>query len=100
MDLRPAAIRAAREPPHDRVVADSPAGRVIERRLDRIHGVLGDVEVGGEALDLARLDHPAVDPEQPVDLGPLLHHEHRAIGVGEREVALLREQQVEVELDR
>ncbi len=53
---------------------------------------------GHSRLHLGRVRAARVDPVQAVDLGAVGHHEHRAIGVRERQMAALREQQVEVEL--
>ena len=54
---------------------------------------------GREPLHLVRAGSAGVSiPLQAVDLGAVGHHEHRAVGVREREVAALAEQQVEVEL--
>ena len=77
-----------------------PPGRVVERALDRPGRLVGEVELRAERRDLLGEDDARVDPEQLVDLGALLHRVHRAVGVGEREVAALREHQVEVELGR
>ena len=84
--------------PDDGVVADDPAGRVVERALDRPGHVLADVDLRAELLHLVAVDHAAVDPEQLVHLGALVLHDERAVGVREREVAVLREHHVEVEV--
>ena len=59
-----------------------------------------DVDLGTELLDLVAVDDAARDPEQLVDLGPLVLDDERAVGVGEREVPVLGEHEVEVELGR
>ena len=84
--------------PDDGVVADDPAGRVVERALDRPRHVLADVDLRAELLHLLPVDHAAVDPEQLVHLGALVLHDERAVGVREREVPVLREHHVEVEV--
>jgi hypothetical protein len=60
--------------------------------------MVGRVELRTHLLDLVRPDHARVDAEQPVRLGALHHRVQRAVGVREREVAVLREQHVEVEV--
>ena len=100
VDLGPARVGAAGQAPDDGVVADDAAGRVVERAQDRIGRVLADVHRRGQALDLVGPDQARVDALQAVDLGAVGHHEHRAVGVREREVAALREEQVEVQLLR
>ena len=94
----PRAVGAAREAPDDGVVADDPAGRVVERAHDRPRRLVGEVELRAEPRDLVRQHDARVDPEQLVDLGALLHHVQRAVGVREREMAVLREHEVEVEI--
>ncbi len=86
--------------PDDGVVADDPARRVVERADDRIRGSLRKVELGAQLGDARRVDHARVDPEELVDLGALLHRDHRAVRVRERQVPVLREHEVEVELVR
>ena len=98
VDLDTAAVGRTSEPPDDGVVADDPAGRVVERAQDRPGDVAADVDLRAEPLDLRRVDHAAVDAEQLVHLGPLGHRDHGAVGVRERQVPVLREHQVEVEL--
>ncbi len=100
VDLDAAAIGGAREAPDDRVVADDPAGRVVERADDRVRGALREVELRAELGDSRRVDDARLDPEELVDLGPLLHRDHRAVRVRERQVPVLREHEVEVELVR
>jgi hypothetical protein len=100
MDLHARSIGTPGVSPYDRVVADDPAGGVIESPDDRIGDLLGDVQLRAQALDLGRVHQLRVDPVQAVDLRAVGHHEHRPVGVGEREVPTLREQQVEVELGR
>ena len=100
VDLDPTAAHLLRVAPHDRVVADDAAGRVVERALDRPGDVVADVDLRAELLDLVAVDHAAVDPEQLVHLGALVLHDERAIGVREREVPVLREHEVEVEVLR
>ena len=98
MDLDAGAVGAARVPPDDGVVADDPAGRVIQRAHDRIRDVVGDVQLRAQPLDFGGVDQLRVDPVQAVDLGAVGHHEHRPVRMRQRQVAALREQQVEVEL--
>ena len=100
MDLDAPTVGRARESPHDRVVADDPARRVVERADDRIRGPLREVELRAELGDSRRLDHARLDPEELVDLGALLHRDHRPVGVRERQMPVLREHEVEVELVR
>ncbi len=96
----PSSSRRARIPPDDRVVADDPARRVVERAHDRVRRPVGDVELRAELLDSLRVDDARLDPEQLVHLGALLHRHERAIRVREREVPVLGEHEVEVELAR
>src|SRR6266576_1465956 len=98
VDLDAAAVGAAREAPDDRVVADDPARRVIQGAEDGPGRMVREVELRAEVCDLVVVDEPAVDPEQLVDLGSLGHRHHRPLGVREREVPRLREEQVEVEV--
>ncbi len=99
VQLGTAAIGPAGESPHDRVVADHAAGRVIEGSLDRIDGVrIVHVHRGRELLDLVGVDQPRVDAVHAIDLRAVRHHEHRAVGVGQREVPVLGEEEVEAEL--
>jgi len=51
---------------------------------------------GASCLISSGADQAAVDSLQAVDLGTVGHHEHRAIAVCQRQMAALREQQVEV----
>ncbi len=55
---------------------------------------------GRQLADLVRVDHPRVDAQQAVDLRALVHDERGAVGVRQGEVALLGEEQVEVQLRR
>ncbi len=55
---------------------------------------------GQMRADLVGLDPARVDAHQLVGLGALALHRHGALGVREREVAVRRDQQVEVELLR
>ena len=87
----PRAVGAAREAPDDGVVADDPARRVVERAHDRPGRRVGEVELRAEPRDLVREHDARVDPEQLVHLGALVHRRHRAVGVRERQVAVLRE---------
>ena len=100
VDVHAAGVGLAGVAPHDRVVADHGARRVVERALDRIGDVARHVELRAEAPDLVGLDPARVDVHQLVGLGALALHRHGALGVREREVAVLRDQQVEVELLR
>ena len=54
MDLDAAAVGRAREAPHDRVVADDPARRVVERADDRVRRPLREVELRAELRDPRR----------------------------------------------
>ena len=100
VDLDAEPVGRAREAPHDRVVADDPAGRVVERADDRVRGPLREVELRAELPNARRVDDARLDPEQLVDLGALLHRDHRAVRVRERQVPVLGEHEVEVELLR
>jgi hypothetical protein len=100
MDLDAHPVRLPGVRPHDRVVADDAARRVIQRRHDRERGAIGQVELRAERADLVGVDHAGVDAQEAVHLGALVGDVHRALGMSEREVALLREQQVVVELLR
>ena len=51
MDLDSAPVRRARESPHDGVVPDDPAGRVVQRADDRVRRALREVELGAELRD-------------------------------------------------
>ena len=55
---------------------------------------------GQSSFTCCRVDHVAVDPEQLVHLRALLLHDERAVGVREREVPVLREHEVEVQILR
>jgi hypothetical protein len=100
VDLGARPVGPACVAPHDGVVADDPARRVVERRLDGPGDVLGEIHLRAELADLVRVDDLAVDPEELVHLGALGGGDDPAVGVGERQVALLGEEQVEVELRR
>ncbi len=100
VDLDAAPPRLLGVAPDDGVVADDAAGRVVERALDRPGHVVADVDLRAELLHLVAVDHAAVDAEQLVDLGALVLHHERAVGVRQREVAVLREHHVEVEVGR
>ena len=100
VDLDPAPVGAARVPPDDRVVADDPAGRVVERRLHGPGDVLREIHLRAELGDLVRVDHARVDPEELVHLGAFVGGDDPAVRVRERQVALLGEEQVEVEVGR
>ena len=86
--------------PDHRVVADHASRRVVERGHDREVRMVGQVQLRAELGDLVRVDHAGVDAEQPVHLRALVRDDHGAFGVREREVPLLREQEVVVELLR
>ena len=62
VDLGAGRVGPAREPPDDRVVADDPAGRVVERAHHRIDRVARHRHRRRQAPDLVRADHPRVDP--------------------------------------
>jgi hypothetical protein len=100
VDLDAVAVGRARESPHDRVVPDDPARRVVERTDDGIGGPLRKVELRAELADAVRVDDARLDAEELVHLGPLLHRDHRSVRVREREMPVLREHEVEVELVR
>ena len=100
MDVDAHPVRLSRVGPHHRVVPDHAAGRVVERGHDRELGMVRKIELRTELRDLVRVDHPAVDAEEPIHLGALMRHVHRALGMRERQVSLLGEQQVVVELLR
>src|SRR6187397_1825791 len=51
---------AAREAPDDRVVADDPAGRVVERADDRVVRTLREVELRAQLCDARRVDDARV----------------------------------------
>ena len=93
-------IRHPRVRPHDGVVADHATGRMVEGGHDREVGMAREVELRTELRDLVRVDHAGVDAEEPVHLRALVRDDHGALGVREREMALLREQEVVVELLR
>ena len=93
-------VGAARVAPDDGVVPDDPAGRVVERAHDRVRDAVGEVELRADLLDLVRRHDRGVDPEELVHLGALLRDDHPAVRVRERQVPVLREHHVEVELDR
>ena len=101
VDLDTGAAHLLRVAPDDSVVPDDPAGRVVERTEDRPGDALvRDVDLRAELLHLLRVDHVAVDAEQLVDLRPLLLHDERPVRVREREVPMLREHEVEVQVLR
>ena len=98
VDVDAGAPDLLREAPDDGVVADDPARRVVESAEDRPGDVVADVDLGAEPLHLVPVDHAARDAEQLVHLGALVLDDERAVGVREREVPVLREHEVEVEL--
>ncbi len=100
MDLDAEAVGRAREAPHDRVVADDPARRVVERADDRIGRPRREIELRAQLCDPRGVDDARIDPEELVHLGALLHGDHRPVRVREREVPVLGEHEVEVELVR
>ena len=96
MQLDTPPIRSPSESPHDRVVANDPAWRVVQRTHDRPRHVIRDVELRAEARNFAATDEAAVDSQHLVHLGALGHRDHRPVGMRECEVPLLREEEVEV----
>src|SRR5262249_15065763 len=91
VDLHAEAVGAAGVAPDDGVVADDAAGRVVEAGEGRLVHPLAGVEAGDQLGDLVAADEPAVDAEEAVGLGALAQGGDAAVGVGEGEVALLRE---------
>src|SRR5581483_7592834 len=59
LDARP--VGRAREAPHDGVVADDPARRVVERAHDGPRRLVGEVELRTELPDLFRVYDARVD---------------------------------------
>jgi len=100
VNLDAAAIGGPGEPPDDRVVPDDAPGRMVEGAHDRPGHVLGEIEHGAEPRDLRWIDEAARDAEQLIDLRPLGHRHERPLGMGEGQVPVLREEQVEVEVER
>src|SRR5438132_8524264 len=98
MDVDATSVGAAGVAPDDCVVADDSAGRVVQRAHDRPGRAVGEIELRTELRDLAREDDTAVDSQQLVHLGTLGHRHHRPLGMCKRQVPLLGEEQVEVEL--
>ena len=98
VDLGAQPVCRARVGPHHGVVADDAARLVVERAQDRPCHIGRDVDLGAELLHSVSVDDATLDPEQLVDLGSLGRGDHPAVGVGECQVADLREHQVEIEL--
>ena len=98
MDLDAHAVGLPSVGPDDRVVSQHAAGRVVQRRHDRERGPLRQIELGTERADLVGIDHAGVDAERAVHLGALVGDVHGTLGVRKRQVPLLREHQVVVEL--
>ncbi len=86
--------------PHDGVVTDRSAGRMVERAEDRVPGSARRVETGSELLDVVRTDHLRVDLLELVHLGAPAHRSERRVGVGKGQVTSLRKHHVDVQVDR
>ena len=100
MDLDAAAVGAAAVAPGDGIVARNRTGRVIQRAEDRRVPPQVRSIIGTDALHSLRADHFAVHPEVLVHFGPPAHGAHRGVGVGQREMAARRVEQVQVEVLR
>ena len=96
MDFDAQPVGAARVTPHHRVVADDAARRVVQRGLNRGVGVRTDVHGRHHAFDLVRKDQAAVHVEQGVVLGPQTQAVHAGVGMRQREMPDLGEQDVEI----
>ena len=86
--------------PHHRVVAHDAAGRVVQGAQDRVAGMVGSVEAGGDLLDVVGADDAGVDALQLVDLGSPVHGAQGAVGVGQGQVAPLAEHHIDVQIGR
>ena len=84
--------------PDDGIVADDPAGSVVERAHDRPRRLVGEVELRAQAPNLVGQHDARVNAEQLIDLCALLHRVDRAVRVRQRQMPVLREHQVEVEI--
>ena len=76
------------------------AGRVVQSRHDRQVLALSKVHLRDQRLDFRGAHHPAVDPQQPVELSPLPQADHRCVGVAQVQAAHLGKEQVVAQLPR
>ena len=100
MDLAAAAIDTAGVGPDDRIVADNPSGRVVQRRHNRKPAMPEHVEIGDNLLNLVWKNDSRINPHHLVGEGPLGEPGHAPFVVGQRQVSVLREHDVEVEIGR
>lgn len=70
-------------------MTDDAARWMVERPEDRVVGILGDVQKGGEFANRLGVNDLGINPVQLVDLGAPVHRAQRGVAVGEREVAAL-----------
>src|SRR5579859_7338431 len=98
MDLDALAIRTAGVTPDDRVVPNDASRRMVEPGQDRLARPITHVEPRNELGNFLQTDEPAIDSEQTVCLGPLAQRRDAALGVGNREMPLLREHDIVIEL--
>ena len=98
MQVRAALVGAPGESPDHGVVAYHSAGRVVKGRQDGERFAFPEVDGRHQCLDLLGADHPAVDSEDAVELGPHSQAVDRGVGVAQVQAPHLVEQQVEVEL--
>ena len=98
MDLNAEGICGAGVAPVDGVMADDPAGRVVQRPEHRVAGGRRDVHVGHQGFDLLRRDNLGVDAFELVDLGPPAHGAQRTVVVGQRKMPAPGEHHVEVKI--
>ncbi len=99
MDVDAALVGVVGVAPHDRVVANDAAGRMVEGSQDGVAGVVAHIQVRAEAFDFIGPDNSGIDALNLVDLRPPAHGAHRAVGVGQRQMPTLAEHDVEIKLD-
>jgi hypothetical protein len=100
VDVHAAGVGPARVSPHDGVVPDDPAGRVVQRAHDRVPRAGRGIQVRHQPLDLGGADHLGLHALQLVDLGTPAHRAQRRIAVRERQVPAPGEHDVEVQVGR
>ena len=98
MDRHARPIDRAGIGPNHGVMPDDPARRVIKTRHDGKSRMIAYVEPRNQPCNLIQEDQPAVHAQDLVDFRPLPEARDRPVGVGQGQVALLGEHDIEVEL--
>ena len=85
VQLGAAAVSGATEPPDHGVVADDAAGRMVQRAEDGVGQTFAQAHGGHQFLDFRRANHPAVDPQDSVELGSHPQRVQGGVGVAKVE---------------